>query len=744
MNAVTPPVAQTPRPSALARLSGRGHLVLAAALVVVPVFLFLLGLAFISVLRRASSSLGYGAFADLGYFFLALLIPAGIVAAVVVLLVGRRRAGVASVGGVSVSAVGSSPVAPEPSASQPPPGSADRGHLFVAAALLLGPILLFLAGLMFVMMLRRAGYPLGYDWWVDIGFIVLALLIPAGIVAALVVLVLGRGGRGTSLRTRAFVVIAIVVLVPSLCLAGFGVWAYYKSWDRAAALYEGQATYRAQLLQNEIEGLNYSPAHFTAAEKARLAVAIVGQHSWYGHPEGAVQTSLAYVRQSKALPAWMVRALAGQGWAIGNAGAPATRESPHGGDVVAWVGPKGIVYVYAAGWSAPSQITAYAPITRLFWIGALGVALIIILGLLGAWILSRSVVRPVRRLAVASGRLAEGEAGVTVTPQGPRELRELAVSFNDMNTKLTKAQETEQAFLLSVSHELKTPLTSIRGYAEGIGDGTVKPDDGAEVIGAESSRLERLVGDLLESGRMRKSAFTVCREPVDLAAVADDVMRRYEATARDAGLTLLINTGAGGGAVADHDRVLQVVSNLVENAIRCTPAPGTVTITTAPGAITVSDTGRGLTSDDLPRAFERFYLYSRYGTDRPVGTGLGLAIVKELTGAMGGTVSVSSAVGVGSAFTVALPPDGSAAAAGTAPGAQAAAPATPASGSGAPATPTAVTEVRPAAPAAEVPAADAATMASQPADTAATAAQPPVPAGSPDPAPPAAPQDDAS
>jgi len=82
-----------------------------------------------------------------------------------------------------------------------------------------------------------------------------------------------------------------------------------------------------------------------------------------------------------------------------------------------------------------------------------------------------------------------------------------------------------------------------------------------------------------------------------------------------------------------------------------------VTITTAPGAVSVADTGRGLTGDDLPRAFERFYLYSRYGTDRPVGTGLGLAIVKELTEAMGGTVSVSSAVGVGTAFTVTLPQD---------------------------------------------------------------------------------------
>ena len=138
----------------------------------------------------------------------------------------------------------------------------------------------------------------------------------------------------------------------------------------------------------------------------------------------------------------------------------------------------------------------------------------------------------------ASSRISRGPSGVTVTPEVPRELRELADSFNDMNAKLTKAQETEQAFLLSVSHELKTPLTSIRGYAEGIADGTVKPAAGAAVIGAESSRLERLVGDLLDSARMRKSAFAVRREAVDLTALAHDVARRFEGTAHDAGLTL--------------------------------------------------------------------------------------------------------------------------------------------------------------------------------------------------------------
>jgi signal transduction histidine kinase len=460
-------------------------------------------------------------------------------------------------------------------------------------------------------------------------------------------------GRPTSLRTRAFFVIAVAVLIPAVCLAAFGTWAYYRSWNTAGVLYSDQARYRAEELSAEIAGLAKMPRRYSPADQALLSRAIAYQYGALNHLAGAYWSTLPAVRDQRVLPDWAVKRLQTQGFAIGSRRGPT---SPENAEMVAWrVGPSAVRY-YTSDWNGQQGFSAPAPLDRLLRVGLLGLALIAVLGLLGAWVLSRSVVRPVRRLATASGRLAEGEAGVRVTPEGPRELRELAVSFNDMNAKLTKAQETEQAFLLSVSHELKTPLTSIRGYAEGIGDGTVKPDAGADVIGAESSRLERLVGDLLESGRMRKSAFTVHRDQVDLAAVADDVVRRYEATARDAGLTLLVNTEAGGGAVADHDRVLQVVSNLVENAIRCTPAPGTVTITTAPAAITVSDSGRGLTSDDLPRAFERFYLYSRYGTDRPVGTGLGLAIVKDLTEAMGGTVSVSSAVGVGTAFTVALPP----------------------------------------------------------------------------------------
>jgi len=518
----------------------------------------------------------------------------------------------------------------------------------VSCALLLATVFLAVVG-------RAGGYVQGYAFSTRVILAVVGLVAVAGLVAALVMALMAVRRRATSLRTRSFVVIVVAMVIPALLLTGLGTYAYFMSWERATVLYTDQASYQARELSSEIAELSKMPRRYTSAERALLSRAIADQYGAQNHLQGAFWSTLPAMRQERVLPVWAVRSLERRGFAIGRQKGPT---SPERAEFVAWrVGPSKVRY-YMQGWSGTPFMDAYAPLGRLLWIAVFGLALIAVLGLLGAWILSRSVVRPVRRLAEASHRIADaGGAAEPVKPAGPRELRELADSFNDMNAKLTKAQETEQAFLLSVSHELKTPLTSIRGYAEGIGDGTVKPDAGAAVIGAESGRLERLVGDLLDSGRMRKSAFSVRRETIDLAALAQDVAGRYEGTAREAGLTLLLNTEAGGSAVADNDRLIQVISNLVENAIRCTPAPGTVTIEIAPGMVTISDTGRGLTSDDLPRAFERFYLYSRYGTDRPVGTGLGLAIVKELTEAMGGVVSVSSAVGVGTAFTVALPRD---------------------------------------------------------------------------------------
>jgi len=241
-----------------------------------------------------------------------------------------------------------------------------------------------------------------------------------------------------------------------------------------------------------------------------------------------------------------------------------------------------------------------------------------------------------------------------VPVEGASELVTLATSFNDLAAQLARAREAERNFLLSVSHELKTPLTAIRGYAEALQDGAIEPQEAAATVALEAARLERLVRDLLDLARMNRTDFSVHPSEIDLAEVADDAVRRYQQQADTFGVTLRAVAESSAPAVADADRVLQVASNLVENALRMTPPGGEVRVVTSPGELRVEDNGPGLEDGDRDRAFERFYLHERYGRERPVGTGLGLAIVKELTAAMGGTVSVESVPGRLTTFTVRL------------------------------------------------------------------------------------------
>ena len=273
-----------------------------------------------------------------------------------------------------------------------------------------------------------------------------------------------------------------------------------------------------------------------------------------------------------------------------------------------------------------------------------------------AFLLARAIARPVDRVAEATRGLGSSTEEPQLVPvEGPRELALLAESFNELAVQLSKAREAERAFLLSVSHELKTPLTAIRGYAEGLGEGALPADEAASVIVRESRRLERLVGDLLDLGRLRKAEFSFRSEPIDLAEIAREAGQRYEAQARDFGVDLAAESAAHAPALGDADRTLQAVSNLVENALRLAPAGGSVRIVAAPGELRVEDTGPGLGEEELEHAFERFYLYSRYGRERKVGTGLGLAIVKALAEGMGGSVTAASEPGRLTVFTIRLP-----------------------------------------------------------------------------------------
>jgi two-component system sensor histidine kinase BaeS len=295
--------------------------------------------------------------------------------------------------------------------------------------------------------------------------------------------------------------------------------------------------------------------------------------------------------------------------------------------------------------------TRWTPFVEAIVIAALTGGL---LAAIAAFVLARRIVRPVARVAAASRDLAAGKHPAPVPVEGAAELATLAASFNDLAEQLARAREAERSFLLSVSHELKTPLTSIAGYAEALRDGAVGAEQAAETISAEAERLARLVGDLLDLARMNRTDFAVHPTEIDLAEVAADVAARYRPQADAFGVSLATSSEGLSPAIADADRVLQVVSNLVENALRLTPRGGEVRIVTAPGRVRVEDSGPGLHEEDREHAFERFYLHSRYGKDRPVGTGLGLAIVRELTQAMGGTVDVESTPGSLTVFTVRL------------------------------------------------------------------------------------------
>ena len=290
-----------------------------------------------------------------------------------------------------------------------------------------------------------------------------------------------------------------------------------------------------------------------------------------------------------------------------------------------------------------------------FWIaltaaGALGC----IVAAAVAAVLARSIARPVLRVARATSRLAHGNEPGQLPLRGSRELADLAASFNTLATQLARAQGAERSFLLSVSHELKTPLTAIRGYSEALDEGVLTPERAGKVIRTEAERLERLIMDLINLARLDQRRFDIHAEPVDLAGISRESVTRHAARARELGVRLEVKQLDPAPALADRDRLLQAVSNLVENALRCTPPGGTVTLAAAAGELSVKDTGPGIAPDEVPLAFDRFFLYRRYNGHRPVGTGLGLAIVRELACAMGGDVAVASSAG-GTEFTIRLP-----------------------------------------------------------------------------------------
>jgi len=320
------------------------------------------------------------------------------------------------------------------------------------------------------------------------------------------------------------------------------------------------------------------------------------------------------------------------------------------------IGPLGTVVVVIG---TDLDLVPWPPVVvRVLWAVGLGVLLA---ALLAVW-LSRFLGRRLEGLGAASRRIAEGDLGARVGVEGRDEIAQVGLAFNEMAGRLEGAQRREREFLASVGHDLRTPLTTISGYAEALEEGKVSTADLTRVSGVihrESGRLSRLLEDLMVLSRLEAGEFSLRPEPVDLARHLGGSVEAYRRRAESAGVALETELGEVPEAVVDPDRIDQVVGNLVENALRYAPEGGSVRLTLSSSdgeaRISVSDSGPGIEAADLPHIFERLYVARRYRPERPEGSGLGLAIVKELAEAMGGGAGVSSEPGRGTTIWVTVP-----------------------------------------------------------------------------------------
>ena len=296
----------------------------------------------------------------------------------------------------------------------------------------------------------------------------------------------------------------------------------------------------------------------------------------------------------------------------------------------------------------------------------IGWQLLLIVGLVAGFavtatvIVSRRVLGPVEALTVAARRMEGGDLGERVEVSGADEIADLAGAFNSMAESLQTQDRLRRAMTGDIAHELRTPLSNIRGYLEAMEEGVVDPTP--ELIASlheEAVLLQRLVDELQDLALAEADELRIASEPTDLEVLLERTVQAHRAKAAAAGMTLALDAAPGVTAKVDPGRIRQVIGNLLDNAIRHTDPGGTVSVRLTEGGdhleITVADTGAGIPAEHLPHVFDRFYRADVSRSRDTGGSGLGLAIAAELVRLHGGSISVESEVGEGSVFRVRLP-----------------------------------------------------------------------------------------
>jgi signal transduction histidine kinase len=327
------------------------------------------------------------------------------------------------------------------------------------------------------------------------------------------------------------------------------------------------------------------------------------------------------------------------------------------------IAPTTSYIIVAVPWSAIGN--AWVVIgSRLRWIFVVALLVSVFI----AFMLSRSLTSRLRTLTQGANAMASGDydramrlASVRATND---EIGDLANAFQTMASNVSRAQQAQRELVANVSHELKTPLTSIQGFSQAMIDGTVTDDreyqELAQIIDQEAQRMRRLVEQMLELSRLESGTVQLDLAPLHVDDLVANIGKRYARLAEAKGVT--IRWAAPGELIlmADAGRLEQVLVNLVDNALQYTDTGGEVRLiaqTARPNRVefVIQDTGRGIPPDDVPRLFERFYQVDRSRTGQGKHVGLGLAIVREIVDAHQGRIAVESDLGVGTTITVTIP-----------------------------------------------------------------------------------------
>lgn len=270
------------------------------------------------------------------------------------------------------------------------------------------------------------------------------------------------------------------------------------------------------------------------------------------------------------------------------------------------------------------------------------------------------LIRPLRALTGAAQRMGDGDLGARVKVKGKDEIGRLGVAFNTMSENRERLEATRKAMVSDIAHELRTPLSNIRGWLEATQDGISRLDD--ELVTSlleEALHLQHIVDDLQDLSMADAGKLRVHPEPVSGTDILAQVAAAHSPRAAAAGVTLSVEAEDGLDLVADPVRLRQAIDNLVSNALRATPPGGTVTLRGhAEGSdvvFDVVDTGIGIDPDDLPKVFDRFWRADKSRARQSGGSGLGLAIVRQLAVSHGGSASATSVPGEGSTFTLRFP-----------------------------------------------------------------------------------------